>query len=127
MNDSPRTEFDDEEGVDLSEEQVEYWEKVTGPHQLGVVLEEGWPILTMGGVGACQAYVLLGCGLGNPDAEFHEFTTDALRAPEAVLPGHLLDQSDGFRGYPGAPPRLRDLNLRTAGSLGDVTAGAYRA
>ena len=55
MNNSPRTEFDDEEGVELPEEQVDDWQKVTGPNQLGVILEEGWPILTMGGVGACQA------------------------------------------------------------------------
>jgi len=55
MNNSARREFDDEEGVDLPEEQVEHWEKVTGPDHLGVILEEGWPILTMGGVGACQA------------------------------------------------------------------------
>ena len=59
MNNSARREFDDEEGVDLPEEQVDNWEKVTGPDHLGVILEEGWPILTMGGVGACQADVLL--------------------------------------------------------------------
>jgi hypothetical protein len=41
MNDSPRTEFNDEESVDLPEEQVDDWEKVTGPDHLGVVLEEG--------------------------------------------------------------------------------------
>ena len=36
------------------------------------------------------------------DAEFHEFATDALPAPEAILPGHLLNQRDGFAVYPGA-------------------------
>jgi hypothetical protein len=41
MNNSARTEFDDEEGEDLPEEQVDDWEKVTGPDQLGVILEEG--------------------------------------------------------------------------------------
>ena len=109
MNNSARREFDDEEGVDLPEEQVDNWEKVTGPDQLGVIPEEGWSFLTMGGVGACQADVLLDrrpCGL---DAEFHEFATDALRAPEAILPGHLLDQSDGFAGYPGAPTPVAGL------------------
>ena len=45
----------------------------------------------------------------NPDTEFHEFATDALHAPEAVLPGHLLDQGDGFRGYPGAPTPIAGL------------------
>ena len=40
MNNSPRTEFDNEEGKDLPEEQVDDWEKVTCPHQLGVILEE---------------------------------------------------------------------------------------
>jgi hypothetical protein len=96
MNDSPRTEFNNEEGIDLPEEQVDNWEKVTGLDQLGVILEEGWPIMTIGGAGACQPDVLLDCCLSNPEAEFHEFATDALHAPEAVLPGHLLDQRDGF-------------------------------
>jgi hypothetical protein len=41
MNDSPRREFDDEEGIDLPEEQVDDLEKVTGPHHLGVIPEEG--------------------------------------------------------------------------------------
>jgi hypothetical protein len=40
MNNSPRTEFDDEEGIDLPEEQVDDWEKVTGPDDLGVIPEE---------------------------------------------------------------------------------------
>jgi len=43
------------------------------------------------------------------DSEFHEFTTDALHAPEAVLPGHLLDQRDGFGGDPGAPTPVAGL------------------
>jgi len=55
VNNSPRSEFDDEEGVYLPEEQVDNWEKVTCPDDLGVILEESWPILTMGGAGACQA------------------------------------------------------------------------
>ena len=41
MNSSARHEFDDEEGIDLPEEQVDDWEKVTRPHQLGLVLKEG--------------------------------------------------------------------------------------
>jgi hypothetical protein len=63
----------------------------------------------MGGVGACQADVLLNCRPCEVDAEFHEFATDAIHAPEAVLPGHLLDQSDGFRGDPGAPTPIAKL------------------
>jgi len=54
------------------------------------------------------ADVLLDCGLGNPDAEFHEFAADAFPSPETVLPGHLLDQGDGFACYPWAPaPEVR--------------------
>ena len=109
VNNSARREFDDEEGVDLPEEQVDSWEKVTGPDHLGVILEESWPILTMGGAGACQADVLLDCGLGEPDAEFHEFTTDALHAPETFLPGNLLDQGDGLLGDSGAPTPVAGL------------------
>jgi hypothetical protein len=55
MNNSARTEFYNEEGVCLPEEQVDDREKVTRPDHLGVILEESWPILTMGGVRACQA------------------------------------------------------------------------
>ncbi len=40
MDNSPRTELDDEEGIDLPEEQVDDWEKVTGPDDLGVIAEE---------------------------------------------------------------------------------------
>jgi len=40
MNNSQRTEFYNEEGVDLPEEQVDDWEKVTCPHHLGVIPEE---------------------------------------------------------------------------------------
>ena len=39
----------------------------------------------------------------------YEFTTDALHAPETVLPGHLLAQSDGFRCDPGAPTPVAGL------------------
>jgi len=46
---------------------------------------------------------ILSCGLGNTDAESHAFATDKLYAPEAILPGHLLDRGDGFSGDPGVP------------------------
>ena len=104
MNNSARTEFDDEEGANLPEEKVDDREKVTRPDHLGVILEECRPILTMGGVGACQADVLLDRRPSDLNSEFHEFAMNALDAPEAILPGHLLDQGDGFAGYPGAPP-----------------------
>ena len=41
MNNSARREFDDEESINLPEEQVNHREKVTGPDDLGVILEEG--------------------------------------------------------------------------------------
>ncbi|MGA2112845.1 MAG: hypothetical protein ABSG98_11970 [Anaerolineales bacterium] len=40
MNNSPRTAFDDEEGLDLPEGQLDECEKVTGPDDLGVIPEE---------------------------------------------------------------------------------------
>jgi hypothetical protein len=40
VNNSPRTEVDNEEGIDLPEEQVDDREKVTCPDLLGVILEE---------------------------------------------------------------------------------------
>jgi hypothetical protein len=43
------------------------------------------------------------------NSEFHEFATDALHAPEAVLPGHLLDQGDRFRCDPRAPTPVAGL------------------
>ena len=46
MNNSARTEFYNEEGVNLPEEQVDNWEKVTGPDQLGVfwrTVDRFWP------------------------------------------------------------------------------------
>jgi hypothetical protein len=41
MKDSPRSEFDDEEGANLPKEQVDHREKVTGPDDLGVILGKG--------------------------------------------------------------------------------------
>ena len=41
MNNSALREFDDEGSLDPPEEQVDHWEKVTGPDQLGVIFEEG--------------------------------------------------------------------------------------
>jgi hypothetical protein len=54
--------------------------------------------------------MLLDCGLGNPDTDLHKFATHALHTPETVLPGHLLDQSDGLGGYPGAPTPVAGLD-----------------
>jgi len=39
MKDSPRTEFDDEESVNLPKELVDHREEVTSPGDLGVILE----------------------------------------------------------------------------------------
>ena len=102
MNNSARREFADEEGVELPEEQVDDSEKVTGPDHPGVVLVEGWPILIMGGVGGVPDERTPGLWFWHPDAEDHEFTSDALHAPGAVLLDHLLDQGSGFRGGRGA-------------------------
>ena len=66
----------------------------------------------MGGVGACQADVLMDRRPCEVDTELQKFATDALHAPEAVLPGHLLDQSDGFGGSPGAPTPFAGLDLQ---------------
>ena len=108
---SARCEFDDEGGVELPEEQVDDLEKVTRPYHLGVILGESWPILTMGGAGACQADVLLDRRPCDLDAESQKLTTDALHAPQAILPGHLLAHGDGFAGYPGAPIPVAGLGL----------------
>ena len=39
-NDASRGEFDDEECIDLPEEEINDWEKVTGPDQVGVIPDE---------------------------------------------------------------------------------------
>jgi hypothetical protein len=39
-NNSPRLEFEGEKSLDLPEEQIDEWQKVTGQDPLGVVLEE---------------------------------------------------------------------------------------
>jgi len=56
-----------------------------------------------------QSRVLLDRRPSDVNSEFHEFTTDALHAPEAVLSGHLLDQGDGFVRYPRAPTPVAGL------------------
>jgi len=78
MKDLPRTLPDDEEGTTLSEERVDTSGESLAQTQLGAILEEGWPLVTVAW-GAFEEDALFDCGLGNPDAEFVRFATDAPR------------------------------------------------
>jgi len=72
--------------------------RVAGPDLSGVVAQEGRPRLASWLVGANSSHVLLDRALADPQAQFQEFSANALSTPEPIVSGHLLDQGDRFGG-----------------------------
>jgi hypothetical protein len=98
VHDAPRTQLDDEEGIDLAKEQIDDGQEIARPNVLGVVFQEGRPILTGSLPRPNLAHAFLNGGCGDLDALLDEFAVDALSSPEDILLGHLLDPSDRFCG-----------------------------
>ncbi|HSH77073.1 MAG TPA: hypothetical protein VLA19_00915 [Herpetosiphonaceae bacterium] len=79
-----RAKRNDAEGVHGAEEEVGDREEVARPDVLGVVAQEGRPILAGAARRSGLAQVALDRRLGDADVELEEFTPDALGAPEGI-------------------------------------------
>ena len=78
----------EEEGMDNGE--------VTSPYFAGVILEEGFPVLT--GSWPLLFHIFPYGVFVQLDAQFEQLTLDLLGLPEGILPGHLSDEVDGLLG-----------------------------
>src|SRR5260370_1097812 len=94
----PRLQFDEEEGKKRAKEEVAHLQEVTSPDLCSVSAQKGGPPLSSWLVGANRPHVFLNGSFADMDAQFQEFSANPLSAPEAILPGHLPDQGDGFCG-----------------------------
>src|SRR5512142_1103079 len=86
--DAPRRELNNEKHIDGPEEQVDHREKVASPDVLGMILQEGVPILGRGPRWSPAPQVSLDGVLGYAESEFEEFAADAFGAPERILGCH---------------------------------------
>ena len=86
--------------------------EIAGPDPIGVVPQEGAPILVRGQGRRCGArgQVALGGALADLDSELEEFAADAFGAPGDVFRSHLADQGDDI----GRDPGLRRLGFGLA-------------
>jgi hypothetical protein len=92
-----RPEMHDEEGVHLPEQDVVGLYEVAPPRVVGMVGQEGAPLLsTVPGPNA--SHVFLDRAFGDSDAKLKQLAPDALRAPEDVAFSHAADQVDGVGG-----------------------------
>jgi hypothetical protein len=91
---APGAQLDDEEREQGSEEQVGELQEVARPDLAAVRAQEARPRLAGRARRPDAAEVALDGALADRDAEFEQFASDALGAPEPVLPGHPLDQRD---------------------------------
>ena len=94
MDDLPRLQFDDDEEVKWSQQQIMNGDEIAGPDVAGMVLEEGGPGLTK--AAASLWHVSLDRPFADPDAQLEKFAANVFCAPQTVLAAHLLDEVDGF-------------------------------
>ena len=94
MHDATGVQFDDHKDVQGAKEQIVDNSEVTSPDVGCVVLQEGAPGLTI--FPPCDGHVLLDRALADLDAQLQQFSADAFCTPQKVIPGHLLDELDGF-------------------------------
>src|SRR5262249_12296425 len=93
----PRTELDDEEGEDGSEERVGELEEVARPGLAAVDAQEGGPGLAGRAPWTRRSDVLLDGALADANPQLQQLSLDALGAPEVVLAGHPPDERDRRR------------------------------
>ena len=94
---TPGVQLDDYESEDGSKEQVVGLDEVASPGLVGVVVQEGGPVLSAATGRLDPTHMLLDSSLADPDAQLEQLASDALGAPR-VVSCHLLDQLDGLRG-----------------------------
>jgi hypothetical protein len=98
MDHSSRLELDEEKGKERPKEKVSHLQEVTSPDLRRVIAEKRAPLLTSWLVGANRPHVLLNGALAHTQAQFQQFSTNALGSPEPIVRRHLSDQGNRFRG-----------------------------
>jgi hypothetical protein len=92
-------ELDNEESEERSKEEISHLQEVTGPHLRRMIVYKGSPLLSSWSWCVNLSHVLLDGSLAHPNAQFQEFSTNPLSAPQSILRRHLPNQGDGFCGY----------------------------
>src|SRR5215469_12058712 len=100
MDDLTRVQINDEEGKQGAKEEVGDLQEITGPDVFGMIVQEGLPGLSSWPCGTDLPHVLLNGPLADVDSQFEQFATNTLCSPQAIVPGHLLDQGHGLLGDP---------------------------
>jgi len=94
VDDAPRAQFGDKKGEQRPEEQVMDLEEVAGPNIFGVIPDEGSPRWA-GQTGRTRLTdVALDGSLGDLDVQLEQLASNAIRAPQPIVGGHLLNQGD---------------------------------
>ncbi len=99
MDDLASFQFDEKEGKERPKEQIGDLQEITGPDRSCMVAQKGLPLLTSWLLGANCPHILLDRPLAHSQAQFQQFSTNALSSPEPIVLRHLPDQGDRFRGY----------------------------
>jgi len=79
--------------------------QVTGPGLVSMVVEKGRPALPLRPRATYGVGVLLNRAFAYTDSELEKLASDALGAPQKVLPRYLLDKIDCLLGDPRPAPR----------------------
>jgi hypothetical protein len=110
MDDFPRFQFNDEEGKQLTEEEVCHLQEITRPRLCRMIAEECLPTLATSSFWMNLPHILLNSAFTHPNIQLEELAPNALSSPEAVVCCHLLHQSDRL----GRESRLAHMRLRYA-------------
>jgi len=111
MDELSRFEVDDDEDVVTAKPEIADLDEIAGPDRCSLLAKEGGPTLAIRRHGEDLAQVPPDGSLCDGDAQFEEFASDALSAPQTVLGRHAANEVDDLgrqaRGTrwlsPGAP------------------------
>jgi hypothetical protein len=108
MDNLSRSQLDDEERKKWAEEEVRNLEEIASPDLCRMVAQERFPGLSTQPFAADGSHIFLDGSFTHPNIELEQLTPDALRSPEPIACGHLLDQADRL----GRELRLSLMHLR---------------
>ena len=98
MDDSPRLQFDDEEGKKRTEEEVPHLQEITRPHLGRMIAEKRLPLLSTRSFSTNVPHILLNSSFTDSNIQLEKLAPNALRSPEPIVCCHLLDQADRLGG-----------------------------
>jgi len=94
MDHLARLQFDNEEGKKWTKKEIRHLQEIAGPYLCRMVAQERFPGLSTQPFVADGSHIFLNCSFTHPNIELEKLTTNALRSPEPIVCGHLLDQAD---------------------------------